>query len=201
MLNAVSVRLSSLLLKRIDNAKYSQDVYTYGIEILLSTMAGIIAVLISAFLCSSLCEGIIFLVLFSSLRIFTGGYHANTYGKCLIVTVGSFWVVLVSTVFLSNLGLINYLYIPLVCSGVYIIAHAPIENEWQPLNHVKMVKNGKRASIILFIHLCAIHLLLCSDERKKGVAILTIGMVAVYMLIADKNKRGGNEDENHCKNG
>lgn len=166
----------------------------------MSTAVGIIAVLMSAFLCSSLSEGIIFLVLFSSLRIFTGGYHANTYGKCFIVTVGSFWGVLLVTAVILYLGIINYLYVPLICSVVYIIARAPIVNEWQPLNHVKMVKNGKMAAIILFIHLCAIHHILSNDERRRGVAILTIGLVAAYMLITDINNRGGNEDGDHCKN-
>lgn len=188
MLNAVSVRLSSLLIKRVNHVKFSQDVYTYGIEILISTMSGILAILISAFVFSSLIEGVIFLVLFSSLRIFTGGYHANTYRRCFVVTVGSFWAVLLATMLFTHSGLVKCLYITLICSAVYIIARSPIVNERQPLSNLKIIRNSKMAAIILFIHLSTIHHILCNNERRMVVAILTIDLVAAYMLITDKKK-------------
>lgn len=200
MLNAVSVRLSSLLLKRINHVKYSQDVYTYGIEILLSTMLEIMAILLSAAFLSSAIEGIIFVVLFLSLRFFTGGYHANTYRKCFAVTVGSFWAVLLATTLFMRSGLVRCLYITLICSAVYIIARSPIINERQPLSTVSIIKNGKIAAIILFIHLGTIHHILSNNERRLVVAILTIDLVAAYMLITDRNIIGGNDNGNHRKN-
>lgn len=200
MLNAVSVRLSSLLIKKVNQVNYSQDVYTYGIEILLSTTLEIMAILLSAAFLSSAMEGVIFVVLFLSLRFFTGGYHASTYRKCFAVTVGSFWAVLLASMLLLRLNLIRILYISLICSAVYIIARSPIINEKQPLSTAEIIKNGKIAAILLFIHLNTIHHVLSSNERLMVVAILTIDLVAAYMLITDRNLTGGNDSGDHCKN-
>lgn len=48
MLNRISLRISTEIMKRAWNIRYGQEVYTYGIEIILSTLAEIISILISA---------------------------------------------------------------------------------------------------------------------------------------------------------
>lgn len=78
MLNRISLRISTEIMKRAWNIRYGQEVYTYGIEIILSTLAEIISILISAIVFSSFIEGMIFVIVFSSLRLFAGGYHATS---------------------------------------------------------------------------------------------------------------------------
>ena len=46
MLNRISLRISTEIMKRAWNIRYGQEVYTYGIEIILSTLAEIISILI-----------------------------------------------------------------------------------------------------------------------------------------------------------
>lgn len=184
------MKLSTELLRRVDKAKYSQEVYVYGIEIILSTLLEVVTILISALLISAVEAGVIFIVIFSSLRIFTGGYHAETYRKCFVVTVGSFWGAFLIANIISSIFTNEVLYFPLLLVVIYIIARAPVLNENQPLSNVKIVKNGKMAAITLIIHLVLISSFLQYDEILMNMAIVTISLVAVYMLITDINKSG-----------
>lgn len=200
MLNGIAVKLSNGLLKRIEKTKYSQEVYVYGIEIILSTLLEAATILISASLVSAVEEGVIFILLFSSLRIFTGGYHAETYGKCFVVTVGSFWGTLMMANIITNIFDGETLHILLFLAGIYIIARAPILNENQPLSNVKIVKNGKMAAIVLGIHSILINEFLQYNEKLINMAILTIGLVVAYMLVTDINKMQGEiKNGNYCK--
>lgn len=200
MLNKISMKLSTELLRRVDKARYSQDVYVYGVEIILSTLLEIVTILVSAALVSAVEAGVIFIVLFSSLRIFTGGYHAETYRKCFVVTVSSFWGAFLIANIISSIFANEVLYFLLLLVVIYIIARAPILNENQPLSNVKVVKNGKMATITLMIHLVLISRFLQYNEKMMNMAIVTISLVAVYMLITDINKiKGGTKDGNYCK--
>ena len=81
MLNRISSKLAEELLKRAGHVDYSCDVYVYGIEILISTLSEIAVILISASLFASFQEGAMFIILFFTLRVFSGGYHAKTYRR------------------------------------------------------------------------------------------------------------------------
>lgn len=137
MLNKVSIKLSNEVLKRVEKANYGQEVYVYGIEIILSTLLEIMVILVSACFFSVFKEGFIFVILFMSLRIFTGGYHANTYKKCFIVTVGSFWGMVLLANIIENLILQRTLYMIMFAAAIYIVVRSPILNKNQLLNERK----------------------------------------------------------------
>lgn len=56
MLNKIAVKLSDEMLKKVGKVNYSQEVYVYGIEIMLSTLLEIAAILISSTMISALEE-------------------------------------------------------------------------------------------------------------------------------------------------
>ena len=73
MLHKISSELAEKLLKRTETANYSQDVYIYGIELFISTLAELIFILCMSLVFASFWEGAVFLVWFFTLRIFSGG--------------------------------------------------------------------------------------------------------------------------------
>ena len=59
-----------------------KETYEYGLQITFANFFNAcIVVGIGFFLCS-INEAILFYLLFVGLRIYCGGYHANTYGRC-----------------------------------------------------------------------------------------------------------------------
>lgn len=88
MLNKVSSKLAKRIADGSERRK--EAVYTYGIEIILSTMIGISSILIVSGLLHEFKLGVIFLLVFAPLRVFTGGYHAVTYFRCFLISNGVF---------------------------------------------------------------------------------------------------------------
>lgn len=93
-------RLVSIILNfMIKNNVISKDTeeiefYRYGIEITLSSLINIALISIIGIVTDYTFESMMFLAVFIIMRSFTGGYHANTYIKCNLVTSISFVILL-----------------------------------------------------------------------------------------------------------
>lgn len=96
MLQIIANSLTDKLEKAGAIAPERRAVYIYGFELIISTVSGMAAVfLIAALGFHRPLEGIIFLAATISLRIYSGGYHADTYLRCFIITSLSFAVVII----------------------------------------------------------------------------------------------------------
>lgn len=82
MINRLSTLISDQFVKHNIIPKDAKDVYTYGVEITISSIIGFLITLAIGLLFDSLINAMIFYVIFISLRSMTGGYHAKTYLKC-----------------------------------------------------------------------------------------------------------------------
>ena len=58
------------------------DIVKYGYKLLVSSIVGTLMVLLVAFFIFKIEDATIFLISFSVLRRYSGGYHCKTYVKC-----------------------------------------------------------------------------------------------------------------------
>lgn len=185
MLNRVALNISSQIMKRASNLQYGQEVYIYGVEIILSTFIEVISVIISSILFSSFIKGLIFIIIFFTFRLFTGGYHAETYKKCFFITLGVFWTVSLSADITSKIFCKKILLDLLFLSLIYIIGRAPVINKNQPLNKEEIIRNLKLTSLfgVGYIFICIN--LVWENKELLSMVVCTICSVAVLMLITD----------------
>lgn len=73
-----------LLCQKIINKK-EKEIYIYGIQLFLASIVNLLICITISLLLDELANGILFFVLFSSLRRFTGGFHCKTFIMCNIV--------------------------------------------------------------------------------------------------------------------
>ena len=126
MLNKTAVRLAKklLLLQIITEEVF--DIYVYGLELLLSFFFSSSVIVIIGAILGRVIETLVFLLVFALLRSFTGGYHANSYLMCSIVTFSTYGVVLLLSE-LFALPLIAYIVLA-IFGGVLVLAFVPIEH-------------------------------------------------------------------------
>ena len=107
-------RLVSIILNfMIKNNVISKDTeeiefYRYGIEITLSSLINIALISIIGIITDYTFESMMFLAVFIIMRSFTGGYHANTYIKCNLVTSISFVILLLIFKIIRHISLKNW---------------------------------------------------------------------------------------------
>lgn len=84
MLNACATALTDRLLCRFPMAQGHRAVYVYGFELSLSSLAVMSSVFILSYLCGAVYTSITFSLIFVSIRLFSGGYHAKTYPQYFV---------------------------------------------------------------------------------------------------------------------
>lgn len=187
MLNKLSYILATKLLKKVGNSNYDLEVYVYGFELITSTLACFVTILLFSLSLSELKVGILFIIIFASLRIFTGGYHANTYRKCFVITNLSYillvlikkatWKIVPTEVWLCLL----------VIAIIYIWRKTPIINVAQPISVEKQKICNRNTKIILLLDAIGCLLIALTSKKMMCMMILTVCLVAIFMLIADKS--------------
>lgn len=126
-----------------------REVYEYGIEqglymILNYIIVGIIGMFLGTFV-----ETLVFVLSYSFLRIFAGGYHADTPIKCLTSYVG---IVTTALLFIKYYPLNIFICSLLFCfSGIVILFLAPVEDNNKPLDDLEKKVYRQRTYIVLAI--------------------------------------------------
>ena len=157
-------------------------VYQYGMQVLIGNIAGMLTVLIVGILISRLVESIIFITIYATLRIYTGGYHARTPLVCNIVFLGTYLVTVMLEALKVNNSVVWIMYL-LSC----LIRFSPIENVNKELDDKdKEIYRNKS----LIISTLLLMLLLAGDitDRYSNGAVNNIMMnmysdISLYMKL------------------
>ena len=184
MLGRIADSIAVLFLKKNIINEDELPVYQYGMQVLIGNIAGMLTVLIVGILISRLVESIIFITIYATLRIYTGGYHARTPLVCNIVFLGTYLV----TVMLEALKVNNsVVWIMYLLSCLIILRFSPIENVNKELDdRDKEIYRNKS----LIISTLLLMLLLAGDitDRYSNGAVNNIMMkmysdISLYMKL------------------
>lgn len=157
------------------------DVYKYGIEITLSSVLNFVLIIISSLILRDITAGAVFMVLFIFLRSYTGGYHAETYLRCNIAFVCTFFI----TYFLAKL--FEYIDSDISIFAITAISYipiwifSPVKNRHKVLNEKKQKRSRIISTVIYFLSLIMI-VLLCLHNIKYSY-LLAATDIAVSVLI------------------
>jgi len=181
-----------LLSTKVINEEYI-EVYIYGTELLLSFLISTSIILAIGLITNRLINTIVFLTVFTLVRRFTGGFHANTYLMCKLFTVGTYLTVL----FASEKLTINYIsFLILSLIGLFIIClWGPIEHPNKPITNSNK-KRCKTISIILYsiLSLLGIGIIRLSGTLSSVVCYTLTSVIALMILSILKKGTSKNEE-------
>lgn len=147
MINSLSKKIANKFFD--DNDKYEKEVYIYGIELLISSAVSTSVILLIGLLTHTFFHSIIFLISFSAIRVYTGGYHSMTYLRCNIISALSYVAIVVFQYlfcsFISNL-------IVMLCGYIFTmllaVIFAPIKHDNKELSKAD-IKKYKYLSLLM----------------------------------------------------
>ena len=79
MLSIAANYMADILYRKLNFPIKKKAVYVYGLELIGSTLASMISIILIALWMNRLLDAFIFLIVFVSFRVVCGGYHAKTY--------------------------------------------------------------------------------------------------------------------------
>ena len=86
-IQTMSYKGANYLMKQRQENHEKRRVYYYGFQIVIGGMVKLILLTLLALITQTLKASIIIVLIFSSLRMLAGGYHMDSYGKC----IGVWW--------------------------------------------------------------------------------------------------------------
>lgn len=134
------------------NAKDS-DIYNYCFETTIVLLSSCFILLILSIIFKEVLTTIIFIISFSVFRKTSGGYHANSYIVCGLVSLGSYLLFVLILKRVENIY--NFLFIILIVASIIILTLSPIEDKNKPFTdkqykRFKYISKGLATGLLIF---------------------------------------------------
>lgn len=166
----------------------SYEIVRFGAEILIMKILFLFITILVGFLTSSLIEIIIFMLTFQPLRMYCGGYHAETKISCAVSSVLMMISVVVLNKVISATILPMFPVIAILVSSIIILYFAPLGSPNKPLDEDEKTVYKKRARFILIIILI-VAVIAFVTQVYRYLFMLALGLLAVsFLLILGKIK-------------
>lgn len=170
-----------------------EEIYAYGMEIILSTVFNGLIVLIIAILSDTVLLSLLFFTAFILMRRSAGGYHAKTHIGCMmiLVAVHLMFIVLINVIPDSIIPILSYFSIAYSCISVYLFA--PVEHPNKPLSGDDRRKLRVKSLIyILSISVVDLLMIFCAHYEVSlclsyGIIVSTTGMRAEIISLRLEN--------------
>ena len=187
MLNKLAAKISSKMLQRGVISGEMFDIYVYGFELVLSFLFSVAVMLFVGIVTNRILHTVLFILVFITLRSFTGGYHANTYGVCFMVTISVF---IVTILLAEYINICWWYYLLLLSVGLPIIyIFAPIEHHNKPLETNDKAR-CKMISTILFLSFNIVGMVFTKVNATLSSVIFFTLVFDLFLLFV-KSKEGG----------
>lgn len=207
MLYKISKKIACVIFEKDDK---NLDEYIYGIELFFSSSFSTVVMLVIGIFIDSLIESMVFMVSFSALRIYTGGYHSKSFLLCNISTLTVYIINILIYKLLFEYIIELYISIPIFAiTFMFVLFFAPVENENNPLERSQYTLCKIKAIIVMLLETTAFFVLLYVF-KFKSIAIMVPTLLFVDVLIAvglinnqrrcknDKQKEGSEKHSGFC---
>lgn len=133
---------------RIDLNDIDRILISHGIDVLISDGSNYLCALLLSLLFKTTALTVLYLFVFGSLRVHTGGAHADTRFKCFIV----FQCLHILFLLLMHLQYPPILLVTavLLCN-LYMLHYSPVEHIYNPLSDEERIKNQKHTRFYLLL--------------------------------------------------
>lgn len=149
----------------------------YGLELFITSVFEVAAILAAALAVGNFIETVLFLLAFLPVRIYGGGYHADTRLRCFLILV--FVYILFSIVLHFEL-MLQYKY----CMAAFTVLDLAAVCAWAPASGKKMSSQEKRFYRRVSITSAALELILVISACVFGFYDLHIYIIALGALTA-----------------
>jgi len=199
MLNKLSCEITKILLKNQIGTSDDEIWYTYGLEILIGKTITYTIIIVFSLLCSGISgafESLLFLFSFAMMRKRSGGYHANSYYLCSVLSIV---LCILITQVLAPLLLTNKIVLValLILSSCVIAFLAPVCHPASGLRLKDEKTLKKQTMFVLIIEVFIVVTLLFTDSyfQLQSILVCSLSLNALLLIIAKTLKQEGHEND------
>ena len=190
MISAIADRISEEMLHEGLILEEDRELYQYGFFLLISRGIFFVIAGIAGALVGNLWDSIFFYILFSFLRGYAGGLHADREAVCLFSTTASLFLA-AKIIFCLRRG--NYVILScgvlVVCSALVLLI-APLDSDSKPLGESEMRHYRKiTRHLILLMNLSSFVWLMAGYPQFLFIICVVTGVEAVLLILGKAKRR------------
>ena len=190
MISAIADRISEEMLHEGLILEEDRELYQYGFFLLISRGIFFVIAGIAGALVGNLWDSIFFYILFSFLRGYAGGLHADREAVCLFSTTASL-LLAAKIIFCLRRG--NYVILSccvlVVCSALVLLI-APLDSDSKPLGESEMRHYRKiTRHLILLMNLSSFVWLMAGYPQFLFISCVVTGVEAVLLILGKAKRR------------
>lgn len=184
MIEELSNRITDFFIEKKVIDKGDRDIYVYGSEILISEVLCTILTLGIGIFLRHFVKTILYLSIYTLIRVYAGGYHAMSHKTCITIFNVLYISLLAFVELLFYLKISDILCVATVIAMTIIFKLAPVEDPRKMLDGYqigKYRKKTRRRTIFCGVFLIVIYLFFpfAKDEMSYGM----IGICEVALLV------------------
>ena len=190
MISAIADRISEEMLHEGLILEEDRELYQYGFFLLISRGIFFVIAGIAGALVGNLWDSIFFYILFSLLRGYAGGLHADREAVCLFSTTASLFLAS-KIIFCLRRG--NYVILScgvlVVCSALVLLI-APLDSDSKPLGESEMRHYRKVTRLLtLLMNLSSFVWLIAGYPQFLFISCVVTGVEAVLLILGKAKRR------------
>ena len=190
MMSRLSYMLKDFLLSRRKIEKADKEIYHFGYILLLDELLDTILLLIFGILIQKFVLTVVFVLVFTTTRMFSGGYHANARWQCILIDFISCFI---SVEFSQQIiGLFDerlLLIVGIVICYIIFILYSPVENLDNPLNEDDIQTYKTKSLVLLSVYVVIIGFTSKYNTQYPSVILVTLLEVTLLMILGMINRQ------------
>jgi accessory gene regulator B len=173
-IESIAIRFSKYISKNVSLSLKEEKKIYYGTLITLLSVIKLVSILLVSYILGCFAECLIIILVYGTFKSFTGGYHCDTYIKCLCVGLILFnLVALMSNRMQIDIVNLLYIHLPTTIVFLYLIFQLyPIKNEVRP---VKLNDNKIKLSLVILTLLYMIGFLILYTLKSRYLIAYSFG--------------------------
>ena len=184
-LEIVAEKITDLLEKQGLVEPDQAEVYVYGMTLMISSTATLLATLLLGFVFHAINNVLVFLLFFVPVRIFSGGYHSSSYLRCFLtfmLMLGSFIAIQRN---LPEEAVLPSIVITSLISLFLIFKFSPVSHPNAPIRESDWFRFKRLSRIICIIEISSIYLILifASENIEINKLLLSAAVGLLYASI------------------
>lgn len=177
------------LLKQNVVSEEEKPIYIYGCELIISSIFGILLILVAGVLTNRILESVCYLLCLIPLRQLTGGYHADSYFRCNLIFILCYIGVCSLSYFSESLIIRIILFIMMVISWFIIKKYAPIDSEKKRIDSENRDYLNRKSQVLCLIIIMVALAGSFVSLRLYTICASTLSIVAGAVLITFIQRR------------
>ena len=177
----ISVFITDTMIEGKIIQESERDLYNYCFGMLIETAANLLSAVVLGMLLNRTIEALIFMAVFISMRSTAGGYHCETSGRCYILSMTVFLIVILACGLMKCIpSTVNILLIITDLAAVLLLS--PVESPNKPLNEDEK-NNNRRVSVIASVTFTILSFILLYMKNDYAYAFIGSITAAVISMV------------------